>query len=99
MKGHSMSIYHDYAKDVQIIKDATERNDKRKPTIMANIRKAKADSIVNEVGRFSIVDFTQYEYSTQVKELEAKLKDMKAKERDAGIATPKENPSLRFTSK
>ena len=94
-----MSIYKDYADDVKVIKDATERNNKRKPVILGFIKNANDDSIKNDYGTFSMVDYTQYEYSTEVQELEKKLNKLKKQEREDGVAIPSVKPVLRYTDK
>lgn len=94
-----MDLFQQYAYRVAQIKKLTDANEKDKPRIMGYIKRGGGESIKKPFGTFTIVDSIQYEYSTQVKELEAALSKVKKQERETGIAKPIANPFLRFNNK
>jgi hypothetical protein len=92
-----MNAYQLYAEGVKLRKQGEELMDKAKATVTANVSKANDGKIENEFGRFQLVDYVQYIYSTQVQKLEAELNELKAEERKSEVAIANQKPVLRYT--
>jgi hypothetical protein len=92
-----MNAYQLYAEGMKLRRQGEDLMDKAKDTVIAHVQKSNDGKVENDYGRFQMVDYTKYVYSTQVNGLEAKLNELKAKERDTGTAKAIPQPVLRYT--
>lgn len=56
------------------------------PTIEGYLKKASKNTVLNEYGRFQLIPRIEYQYSAQVINLMAKLRELQAREVNEGIA-------------
>ena len=92
-----MNAYAQYQKGKLLQKEGEKLCNEVSASIVGFVKKATDRKVENDFGRFQIVDNSQYEYSTQVIELEAKVRKLKQLERENEVAKPIIKPVLRYT--
>ena len=93
-----MDIYMQYAEFARKINELTDEHARIKPKLMGYVRRI-GEPVRKSYGTFSIAEYPRYEYSAQVKKLEAQLKELQKQERENGTAKKTVTESLRFQSK
>lgn len=91
-----MNAYQQMAKGKLLVKQGTELIKDAQPKVTGFVQQSKDGQVENDFGRFQLVTQPKYEYSKTVKELETKLKDLKAQEVENGTATPIPSTILRY---
>lgn len=84
------------------IKSLTEEYKENEEAIIQAVEELNPDTLkvdVGDMGRFSISQTKEWEYSDKVIDLTAELKELKAEEEATGVATYTEKPSIRFTGR
>jgi len=92
-------MYRRYANLAITIREASAAQKELQPRIVSYVKR-HGEPVRKDFGTFTVVEYPQYDYSAQVKQLEAKLNEVKKLEREAGVAELKSiTNSLRFISK
>jgi SMC interacting uncharacterized protein involved in chromosome segregation len=92
------SMFQDIA-DIKIrMKELEEQLKVKEQIAYAFMDKNKTDKIETDFGKFTRVFYPMWEFSPAVSNLETQVKDLKAKEKEDGIATVKSSRAqLRYT--
>ena len=85
-----------YASIKRTIKSLEEDASKIKTLIEKEMEELGEKEIEKECGTFVLAERTNYEYSNDIKKLEAELKRDKRKEEKQGLAKPSINKYLRY---
>lgn len=88
--------FQEYAHIKNQIKDLTAEAKELEPQLREAMVEAGADKVKTEFGSFIITNRKSWTYSDAVKEAEAKVKELKAKEEANGTAKAEEKESLMF---
>jgi hypothetical protein len=87
-----------YAQLQAQIKDLEMQRDATKEIILEELHKNKLEKVESEYGKFTITTRRTFVYSEKVDALTEKVKLLKIKEEEKGIATPKYTEFITYTA-
>lgn len=93
------TLFQEYVDLKTKINELLEKEGEMKEAIIAQMGKDKVTKVESEYGKFTIASRKAWQYSDKVEELSEKLKMVKHKEEERGIAKIKSiNPYLVWTT-